>query len=295
MKSLFKLAVIVCRNTPEFRGKWRLEAWLERNRDKFADYGPVTYRVRGKRYDVDPRTNFHLYMYGPKKNLKIVPWMDKFARAGSVAIDVGAHSGYFTICLADAVGDSGKVYAFEASPMIYTELEQTIRINRLANVLAVNRAVSDIAGHIEFYVAPRWKSEISSMRPSEGEKVNIEATTLDTFIPDTADVSFVKIDVEGAEMKVLRGMEALIKRNHPVMVIEISDPWLRQLGSSSAEVFEFLHRHGYKIFEIQVKDCIEIKAAPSKQIDGLCIPTQGFTAHLQDWRDSPECMLGRPK
>lgn len=271
MKVISNLLVGICRTTPSFRGKWRLEAWLEKNKEKYAALGPVTYRVKGHKYKVHPQTNFHLYMYGPKKNLSIVPLISKFAKLGSTVIDVGAHSGYFTICLSEAVGTSGKVYAFEASPVIYSELRETVDSNGLANVVAINKAVSDKVGHINFYLAPNWKSEISSMRPGEGESTVIDAVALDNAIPDAQTVSFVKIDVEGAEMKVLKGMTEIIQRDHPAMVIEISDPWLKELGSSSAEVFAFLRLHGYKIFAVGEQDCIEVTDPPTKQIDALCI------------------------
>jgi FkbM family methyltransferase len=255
---------------------------LEKNKEKYAALGPVTYQVKGRTYQVHPQTNVHLYMYGPKKNEKIVPLMDKYVRTGSVAIDVGAHSGYFTICLSDAVGADGTVYAFEASPVIYAELRETIDSNGLGNVIARNNAVSDTSGQIDFFLAPNWKSEISSMRHGEGERISIDAVTLDADIPDSQPVSFVKIDVEGAEMRVLKGMETIIQRDGPVKVIEISDSWLKELGSSSAEVFDFLFKHDYKIYEIQKQDCIEVTLPPQKQIDALCISGKnGFTKQSQ--------------
>lgn len=272
MRSLLSLPLWICRHTPGFRGKWRIEAWLEKNKERYAALGPVTYKVNGRTYHVHPQTNFHLYMYGPKKNEKIVPLMNKLARTGGVAIDVGAHSGYFTIWLSDAVGANGTVYAFEASPVIYEELRETIDSNGLRNVISRNNAVSDTSGQIDFFLAPNWKSEISSMRRGEGKRISIEAVALDDVIPDSQPVSFVKIDVEGAEMKVLKGMEAIIQRDGPVMVIEISDSWLKELGSSSAEVFDFLFRHGYEIYEIHKQDCIKVTLPPQKQIDALCIP-----------------------
>lgn len=271
MKSLLYLLVVICRVTPTFRVKWRLEAWLEKNKGKYAELGPVTYRVNSHKYKVYPHTNFHLYMYGPKKNLSIVPLISEYAKPGSTVIDVGAHSGYFTICLSDAVGTKGKVYAFEASPVIYAELRENLESNALANVEAINKAVSDEIGHIDFFLAPNWKSEISSMRPGEGDKTTIEAVALDSAIPDTQAVSFVKIDVEGAEMKVLKGMAEIIQRDHPTIVVEISDPWLKELGSSSTEVFEFLHIHGYKILAVGQQGCVEITNPPQNQIDALCI------------------------
>lgn len=272
MKALLNLPLAICRNTPQFRGKWRLEAWLERNRERYAEFGPVTYKVNSHHYRVYPRTNFHLYMYGPTKNLSIVPLISRYALPGTAAIDVGAHSGYFTLCLSDAVGQGGKVFAFEASPIIFKELLENIELNQLTNVEANNRAVSDKTELIDFYLAPTWKSEISSMRSAEGTKTTIEAVALDTLIPVTQPVSFVKIDVEGAEMKVLEGMSGIIQRDRPVMVIEISDRWLKELGSSSKAVFEFLHHHGYKISDIGTGNGREITDPPTRQIDALCLP-----------------------
>ncbi|MBI1285820.1 MAG: hypothetical protein GC183_16060 [Thiobacillus sp.] len=108
MKSLLKLIVLVCRRTPGFRGKCRLEAWLEKNKDKYAGFGPVIYRVRDHEYSAYPNTNFHLYMYRPEKNLSFVPLIAKYALRGSAVIDLGAYSGDFTICLSDAVEPGGK-------------------------------------------------------------------------------------------------------------------------------------------------------------------------------------------
>lgn len=271
MKALLYLPLAICRNTPQFRGKWRLEAWLERNRERYAEFGPVTYKVNSHHYRVYPRTNFHLYMYGPKKNLSIVPLISKYTKPGTAAIDVGAHSGYFTLCLSDAVARDGKVLAFEASPLIFKELLENIELNQLTNVEANNRAVSDRTELIDFYLAPTWKSEISSMRSAEGTKTTIEAVALDNVIPDTRPVSFVKIDVEGAEMKVLEGMRGIIQRDKPVMVIEISDRWLKELGSSSRAVFDFLHDFGYTIFDIGADHEVAVTTPPTKQIDALCI------------------------
>jgi hypothetical protein len=55
------------------------------------------------------------------------------------------------------------------------------------------------------------------------------------------------------------------------MAIEVSDPWLRELGSSSEEVFVFLPTYGYEIFEIKEHDHITVEAPPTKQIDALCV------------------------
>lgn len=246
--------------------------WLEKNKDKFMELGAVKYCVQGRKLRCNPNTNFHLYIFGPKKNEKIVPVIYGHVKPGGVVIDVGAHSGYFTICLSDAVGATGKVYAFEASPVIYTELRETMDENGLNNVIAINKAISDETGQIDFFLAPNWKSEVSSMRFGDGEKITIDAVTLDATIPEGEAISFVKIDVEGAEMRVLRGMDSIIRRDHPVLVIEITEPWLRELGNSSGQVFEFLHMHGYKIYEIRDEDCIEVITPPLKQIDALCIP-----------------------
>jgi FkbM family methyltransferase len=273
MKDLLKFAVIVCRNTPEFRGKWRLVKWLENNKSKCFSLDPFIYSLKGCKMRCDPTTNFHLFIHGPEKNKKIIPIIDKYVKPGQVVVDVGAHSGYFTICLSKAVGDSGKVYAYEASPVIYKELCHTVNENKLTNVSAINKAMSEEIGQVSFFLAPNWKSEISSLRPGEGEKINIEATKMDVEFQNESPVTFVKIDVEGAEMKVLYGMDSVIRRDHPVMVIEITDKWLKELGHSSIQVFEYLHSHGYKIYEIGEQDLVEVQTPPDHQIDGLCIPS----------------------
>lgn len=272
MNMLLKLLVVLFRNSPEFRGKWRVAAWLERNKARFAGFDPAIFHVQGYRLKCYPDSNFHLYMYGPEKNKKLIPLMNKYVRPGGVAIDVGAHSGFFTICMAAAAGASGKIYAFEASPLIYKELIDTVQENGFTNVIAKNNAVCDSTKQIDFFMAPSWKSEISTIRASEGTKISINGVSLDDAIPHSESICFIKIDVEGAEMQVLKGMEGIIRRDHPVMAIEITDSWLKELGSSTREVFEFLSNQGYTLYAVNQHDCVEINEPPTKQVDALCLP-----------------------
>jgi FkbM family methyltransferase len=134
-----------------------------------------------------------------------------------IALDVGANRGIYAYALA---GRASAVHCFE--PL--SECCDYIRAARLERITVHNCALSDAAGRLELHVptvrgAPIW-TRASLARPTGSFRVvDVEVRTLDSF--GFAGVSFMKIDVEGAEAAVLRGAEATIERERPCLLLEI--------------------------------------------------------------------------
>jgi FkbM family methyltransferase len=174
--------------------------------------------------------------------------IQKRLKPGDVFVDVGANVGFYTLCAAKIVGTTGKVFAFEPAPETMNALRTNISLNEAGNVEAAQVALSDNAGMSKLYVDTAHNSGATSMRPSPNASQEI-TITLDTYdnyanrhgIPAPA---LVKIDVEGAECLVLKGMPKLLAQR-PAMIIEISEFSLTQLGSSKEELFSILGRNGY--------------------------------------------------
>jgi len=139
-------------------------------------------------------------------------WITEFiwrnAKPGQVALDVGANHGYYTLLLADLVGPNGKVHAFEPNPRLAELLGQNIALNGYWHVAdARAAAVGDQDGDV--------------VRPGQQLPADLDAAhlalhevplvSLDEAVPGRAD--FLKIDVEGAEEAVWRGMQRLIARS----------------------------------------------------------------------------------
>lgn len=136
---------------------------------------------------------------------------------GGIAVDVGAHVGYFSRLLANR---ADHVYAFEPDPINYQLLVKNTKSFR--NITPVQSALSDITGTASFYIVPDSTFR-HSLRAEEGSIESVVAViTLDEFMKKNPGViSFVKIDVEGLEEKVLTGMNEVRERDNPLIIAEM--------------------------------------------------------------------------
>jgi FkbM family methyltransferase len=146
-------------------------------------------------------------------------------RRGMVVMDVGANIGYFTLMMSRAIGPSGRVLAFEPIPATYADLAHNVAANDAANVETFNCALSDRAGTLEFRI-PRGAAAMASYHWHQGEtdveRIAVKATVADELLAGRR-VDFVKIDVEGAEGDVVRGLREIIAQHRPEIFIECSE------------------------------------------------------------------------
>jgi FkbM family methyltransferase len=162
--------------------------------------------------------------------------LDRYLGAGDWALDIGANVGHYTMRMAELVGASGRVIAVEPVPETFALLAANARLFAHANVSLINVAASDRTASVAMEIPPS----------AEGLKNYYQAH----LVPGTAGLSIlslqidalalpriklVKIDAEGHEMFVLRGMRRLLERDHPVLIVE----------TGSAETTEFLNSFHY--------------------------------------------------
>jgi FkbM family methyltransferase len=143
--------------------------------------------------------------------------LEKYARPGSVAIDVGAHIGTHTLTMARCVGPSGRVYAFEPVKKIYRELVRNLALNGIGNVVPLRYALGNGSPRL-MHMKPITPHEEGGTAVGRGGDP-VELRSLDSF--GFEGVSLIKIDVEGYELPVLDGAAETIRRNRPVLVVEI--------------------------------------------------------------------------
>ena len=126
-----------------------------------------------------------------------------------VYVDVGANIGSHAINAARLVGSTGSVFAFEADPDTYHLLSENIESNGLRNIVLRQTCVSDHVGTLSFY---KHKDSAKSSIVDRGEKlsVTLPSDTLDNLIPANKKIDVLKVDVEGAELSVLRGAHAIL-------------------------------------------------------------------------------------
>jgi FkbM family methyltransferase len=155
--------------------------------------------------------------------------LSKAACPGTVAIDAGAHVGLFTIPFSRAVGPEGEVWAFEPLPENVERLRANVQENRLRNVATFAAAASDADGVLPFRLAgdSAYGSTVEVRDDWEtGKSMNVRAVSLDTEwkARGMPPVTALKVDVEGAELRVLRGSRQLLRRYRPPVLVEVTDP-----------------------------------------------------------------------
>lgn len=168
---------------------------------------------------------------------------------GDVAVDVGANKGSFLPSLSWAAGP-GRVVAFEPQPGLAEYLGRACRAARLANVVVEATGVSDRAGSLTLHMpgagaaSPGASFEPAVAALSPGRGVTVPVVTLDEYFRDEARrIAAIKVDVEGHELAVLRGAEAILDRHAPLVVFECE---VRHVGVEGLEaVLAFFAARGY--------------------------------------------------
>ncbi len=185
-------------------------------------------------------------------------WLPCFVRAGDRVLDVGANVGFYTVRLAKQVGPGGSVIAFEPVPDVFEILRYVKQALRLDNVVLHPCAISDRDGEVEMTVplerdgvANYYLSHLGKDANSPGRRIRAAVRTLDSVrASGPGRIAFMKCDVEGAELLVMRGAEAMLRSDRPIILCEVSD-FSERLGHRAGEVFAFLRALDYRGYAIR--------------------------------------------
>lgn len=173
---------------------------------------------------------------------------------GMIVVDVGANVGCYTALAARGVGISGKVIAFEPDPENFSFLQETVRLNGFQNVVASSLALSDHAGEGKLFLAPDNKGDHQIYDSGEHRNAHtIQLITLDTFLHErnVARVDIIKIDVEGAEASVVRGMTQTMRGNPALrMIVEFWPYGLRNANEDPISVLQLLRSFRFTLATI---------------------------------------------
>ena len=150
---------------------------------------------------------------------------------GEIVVDVGAHYGRYTLIAANCIGSKGKVIAIEADPKNFDMLNENIKLNKFENIKTLNCAVSSNKSKVKLSIPEKkaghtiYSSIIPGRSPTE-KFIEVNANTLDNLLAENGisleRINWIKIDVEGAELEVLKGAtNVLSKSKNIVLLIEI--------------------------------------------------------------------------
>lgn len=160
-------------------------------------------------------------------------------RPGFVVYDIGAHAGFYSLLAAKRSGVEGRVFAFEPLPRNLRCLRRHIALNRVTNVAVVEAAVSDRTGRSAFAEDP--SSFLGHL--AEHGLLEVRTLALDEWAARAGrpDPDCIKIDVEGGELRVLRGGAQLIERSHPAILLATHGPRVHEACC------RFLLERGYRV------------------------------------------------
>lgn len=181
-------------------------------------------------------------------------WLFTHLKADDVFFDIGANIGLFTVLAAEKCSN-GRVVAFEPTKDTYALLDENVQLNNSPkNIQLINAAASDTNGTQDIFVLTDGRDAWNSMavKPEEGHyRVDQIATVNVDELVDTKQIpvpTVIKIDVEGWELHVLRGLQKTIAAHKPTMLIEFTAENLKAAGASCAELAAYIHSMNYELF-----------------------------------------------
>ena len=172
-----------------------------------------------------------------------------------VVLDIGANIGYYTLLMADLVGNGGKVFAFEPEPYNFELLKKNIEINMYKNVILERKAISNYNKKSNLYLS---KDNTGMHRLNESKycenHIEVNVIKLDDYFYSnelTNKIKFIKIDVEGSELDVLQGMESILEKNNQITILlEFIPEHLIEHGTNPIHVIEFLLDRNFRLYTI---------------------------------------------
>ena len=197
------------------------------------------------------------YIVGQQHEPDVIRVFRTFLTQRSVVLDIGANFGLYTALSASIVKNHGRLYAFEGNPRVFESLQRTIVANDLYfnhNIFLANVLVSSESGRGVLHYSANLPAggTMSDIRLSGGKQqtVEVDMTTIDDFLPPDLTVDLVKIDVEGHEPMVMRGMEKTIARSPNIRIVtEFADSLLAHT-LNPADFADYIRGLGFAICRV---------------------------------------------
>jgi FkbM family methyltransferase len=257
-----------------FRGKERLTNTVGSIASRFtseADCNPV----RGARVTVPLSERIGRLMWTGCYETELVSLLKEVLCPGMICVDVGAQIGYFSVISAALVAEAGAVHSFEPDPDSFSRLVRNSY--PYPWIKTYNCVVSNSGDEVPFYRSPMpGESGWGAIFNADGERarVSVLSCTLDSWMSDEKieKIDFLKIDVEGAECRVLEGAQAAVTKTRPIMWVEANEVCLSRDGKSVALVVQLLKEWDYlvqAVYDRRIDSFENVVAVPKERADLL--------------------------
>ena len=203
--------------------------------------------------------------------------MEEKIEMGNIVVDVGANIGLHTLNMARIVGNTGQVFAFEPDPSNFEILKKNVKINNYKNIILEQKAVGDKHGRTTLYQSDHpGKHRIFPQTEQAKGQVQVELTNLDNYFDsDMIDkINFIKIDVEGLEFSVLKGMKNILKNSKKIKILfEFMPENTMEVGFTPIELLNYLTSNDFKLYCIDDKTKKLLYVSNNEEIVKLCSTT----------------------
>lgn len=183
--------------------------------------------------------------YDSKSRSEDAEFIQSFLRAGDTYIDIGANIGVTTIPGAIAVGDNGKVIAFEPHPKTVNYLRENILLNKLNNIEVQNCALGDVQGTT--YFTNKSSDDMNKVVSADESSIQVPISLLDSFTEQCDRISLLKVDAEGYEKFVLAGGVQSMKKVECIY-FEVDEHNFSDFGYSSQDLLRQVMASGFSIW-----------------------------------------------
>ena len=242
---------------------------------KFFNPGKISikHHYTKKKFSLDAFHHKGYWFHGKKREQATMELFAKLIKSDYVILEVGGHIGYITTYFSNLVAN-GTVYVFEPGINNLPFLKKNIE--KLENVILIQKAVSDQNGKAKFYIENLTGQNNSLLSDygnfkennkmafvkSNKKEVEVETITIDSFCEELSLIpDFIKIDIEGAELLALNGMLLTLKTCQPLIMMEITENW--------QSIYKIFKENNYTLYN---ENRILLKIEETHAGNTFCIP-----------------------
>lgn len=174
--------------------------------------------------------------------------MNKIVQSGDVVLDIGANIGYYVLMEAKLAGEGGRVFACEPIPQNVELLKENIALNNLTNVEVFNMALGEKTTQSEIFVSSKRNlhSMLRTKNTFDSPTLKVTVMSVDDFVRDKLVPSIIRMDVEGYENRVVKGMAQTLSRAE-LRCIFMEAHFHLMSRQDSVDMLETLKSHGFEI------------------------------------------------
>lgn len=206
---------------------------------------------------LDKVSSMYSIPYSGTFESKETDFLRKFIKPGQICIDVGANFGWYTILFSKLVGETGSVHAFEPIPHTFEILERNVQLNKCLNVVINNVALDESKGQKDLFLPDIGVSGSFQLHKYDKDYqiIRSRTRTLDDYVEENGIncIDFIKADIEGAELLLLKGGRKTIIKNNPVLLLEIQNDSTKLFGYKPSDIFSYLDDLNYVPYTVSEK------------------------------------------